>query len=194
MNKNIRCIVVVLFCMLVSAGRSFAGEQAVVDLITGIDSAFQNNTLSDKEWRVVTTKSFPSNLYDTIEKHTIYKAPGHVVWLLEILDKHNPKKLEKATVVCYSGTEFGGILKGLTPGMSTQDMDRFFVKPRVRLRGIRHYDSTSEVEQSVTFKFVGGKSRMLTFINWPDGGGHDEQVLRYLGEKFDETASRHLAK
>jgi hypothetical protein len=187
MKKKLTVFAVMLSYIFLFANTVLAGTDKVNDLLTKIERSFFNNTLYEGKWELVIAVS------ESIYTEKVYKAPGQVIWIYEVYDEKT-KKLNLTGVKHYATKNFGNLLQGLKPGMSEEEMDRFFGNLSSIDRNYRFYPRPDDEQNTgeglsnyVSFAFKNGKADLLETSWYPDvenGVSNDNFIKVY--SKFVE--------
>lgn len=181
----LRAVIALCVCTLISCP-SEAASKKVGELVGAINNAFFQKTLNSGKWEKVAEEKYQCLSYaENTNTDKIFKAPGYVVWLLEIYDKKS--KETRRFIVDFASTKYGSMIKGLKEGMTTKEMDRLFSKPySVTPDGSKRFyeDKEEYMPQSVAFSFKNDRAYKLEFSFEFDDEGGDPKVYERLSEKF----------
>jgi hypothetical protein len=187
---QVLCVLAGTLCFTAAA---FAGTEEIFEVINAFTENFQKERDS---WETVTVEEFKNSAYGTFEKFTLLKKNGSAAVFLEARgnDDGTGQPWEKSFLCNYDTVDFGGVVEGLSPGMSPEKAEKLFGGEGAEEANAMSWEDDEAGNAVVTLVFEDGAAVMLSFVSFPDGGGEDEAAMERLYSKYGDLKKSLSAK
>jgi hypothetical protein len=183
MQKRVALCVMTLivFNSLLILGAS-ADERTVDELSGKIDEMYSNNTLSrGGRWQKISSVEYRNE--GVRERDTLYRSARRLLIVHEVFDSANQES--RMFVSRYAASDFGGLINGLSPGMSENAVDRFLGAPYATQGAARAYRNENGMVW-VVVSFRNGKSYLLDLHSPPEGVGENQPEAKKIYAQYDQ--------
>jgi hypothetical protein len=161
-----------------------AADERTVDELSGkIEELYHNEALSRGKWQKISSIQYKSQNSSDKERDTLYRSGKRLLIIHEFLDSENQES--RMFVARFAATDFGGLLKGLSPGMSESAVDKFLGPPYAAQGSARAYKNENGMVWAV-MTFRNGKSYLLDVHAPPEGSDENRPEAKNIYAQYDK--------